>query len=81
MLAREVHLGMHNTHVSCQRIVARECLLFSAQGTADLLLTSVVDSVLVTGEIVWTREDRVARLASCGVDALTLVRPRLRVAV
>jgi hypothetical protein len=81
VLAREVHLRMHDTHVSRQSIVARECLLFDAKRATDFLLASVVDGVLVTGEIIRTREDRIARLAGCGVDALTLVRPRLGVAI
>jgi hypothetical protein len=81
VLAREVHLRVHNSHMPCQCIVAREGLLLNTECTAHLLLASVVDSVLVTSKVVWSREDRVARLARCGVDALTLVRPRLGVAV
>lgn len=68
---------MDSYHVSRQRIVARERLGFIAQCTADLLLAYVVNRVLMSCEIVWTREDCVARFACGGVDALALVRPRL----
>ena len=81
VLTREVNLRVHNAHVPCQCIVAREGLLLNTKCTAHLLLASIVNGVLVTGKVVWSREDRVARLARCGVDALTLVRPRLGIAI
>lgn len=63
-----------------QRIVARECLLLDTQCAANLLFARVVNRVFVSGKIVGTREDGVAGLARSGVDALALVRPRLRIA-
>ena len=81
VLTRKVHLRMHDTHVSRQSIIAREGLLLYAERAADFLLAGIVNSILVTGEIIRTREDRIAGLAGCGVDALTLVRPRLGVAI
>jgi len=81
VLAREVHLRMHDTHVSRQSIVAREGLLLYAERAANFLFAGIVNGVLVTGEIIRTREDRITRLAGCRVDTLTLVRPRLGVAI
>jgi len=81
MLSGEVNLRMYNTHVPCQRIVARESLFLNAQCATDLLLACIVDRILVSGKIVRARENGVARLAGGGVDALTLVWTRLRVAL
>lgn len=66
-------------HVPCQCIIARERFFFDAQCAAHLLLAHVVDCVLVPGEIIGSRKDGVAWLSGGGVDALALVRARLRV--
>jgi len=73
MLSGEVDFWMHNTHVTCQCIVAGESLFLDTQCAADFLLARVVNRVFVPGKIVRTGEDRAARLAGSGVDALTLV--------
>ena len=65
-------LGMHNTQMSCQCVIPAECLLLGAQRTVHFLLPGVMDRVLVPGQIVRSREDRVARLARRGVDSLAL---------
>ncbi len=65
-------LGMHNTQMSCQCVVPAEALLLGAQRTVHLLLPGIMDRVLVPGQIVRSREDRVARLARRGVDSLAL---------
>ena len=65
---------MHNTHVSCERIVTRKGLLFTAMRALHLLLAVFVNGVLVSGQIVGARESSVAGLASRGVDAAALVR-------
>ena len=81
VLAREVNFGMHNAHVPRQSVAAREEFFFLAERASRLLLADVVDRILVPREIVGPREDGVARLSGPGVDALALVRPRLRVAL
>lgn len=52
LLARPIHFRVHHTHMTGQRIVSAECLLFGAEMTADLLLPCVVDGVLMAGQIV-----------------------------
>lgn len=80
VLAREVDFWVHDAHVAGESVVAREGLLFDAESAAHLLLADVVDRVLMASEIIRTREDRVAGLSSCGIDALALVRASLAVA-
>jgi hypothetical protein len=46
-LAVSLNLGMHDTHVAGERIVARECLLLATQRASNFLLAVVVNSVLV----------------------------------
>ena len=70
---------MHDAHVPCEGVVARERLLFRAQVAAYLLLLRVVDRVLVSREIVGAGEDRVARLACGRIDPLALVGASLGV--
>lgn len=77
VFAGEVDLRMDDSHVSGQSVIARERLLLYAKGASDFLLACIVDCVLMTREVVRSREDGVAGLASGGVDALTFVRPRL----
>lgn len=80
VLAGEVDLRMHDAHVTSEGVVAAESLLLNAQGATHLLFAGVVDRVLMAGQVVGPREDRVARLARRRVDALALVWARLRVA-
>jgi hypothetical protein len=65
--------------VPSKRVGAAETFLLRAHIAPDLLLPCVMDGVLVSGEVVGPREHRAARLASSRVDALALVRSRLRV--
>jgi hypothetical protein len=53
LLANPVNVGMDNSHVSCQSIVARERLFLRAQVTSDFHLAAVVNRILVAGEVVW----------------------------
>ena len=80
MLSGKVDLGMHYAHMACQCIIARESLFLDTKCTANLLLARVVDSVLVTGQVIGPRKHGVAGFAGGRVDALTLVGSRLRVA-
>jgi hypothetical protein len=64
----------------CQGIVPRKGLLFGAQVTSNFLLAGIVDSVFVTSEIIWTREDRIAGLAGRWINPFALVWSSLRVA-
>lgn len=48
--------------------------------TPHLLLPRIVYGIFMSRKIVGPREDRIARLARRRIDALTLVRSRLRVA-
>ena len=79
-LALKVHLGMHDPHVSCKSVVSAEGLLLATELTSDLLLLTIVNSILVSRKIIWTTEDGIARLASAWIDARAFVRPGLRVA-
>jgi hypothetical protein len=81
VLSGKVNLWVHNAHMTCQCIVAREGFFLDTQCAANFLLARIVDRVLVSSEIIGAGEDGVAGLAGSGVDALTLVRPRLRVPV
>lgn len=65
--------------MSGEGVCTAECLLFSADVTSHLLLSSVVDSILVAGKVVWPRENGVARLASAWVDSITTMRTSLTV--
>ena len=64
---------MYDAHVSCERIVARERLLFAAHGASNFLLPVVVNRVLVSSEVIWPREDGIARLARGRIDTGTYV--------
>lgn len=79
-LAREVHVWMYNTHVTCQGIVPAECLLLRAQVTPDLLLATTVNRVFVSREVVTAAEDRAARLAGRRIYSLAFVWTGLIVA-
>lgn len=81
VLSGEVDFRMNNPHMPGEGVVPRERLLFYTQRTAHFLLARIVNCVLVSGEVVWPREDGVAGLACRGVDSLALVRPRLRVSL
>jgi len=80
MLSRKIDLGMHDAHMPRQRIAAAEGLLLGAQLAAYLLLLCIVNGILVSREIVRSREDGVARLAGARVDAVASVGPGLAVA-
>lgn len=79
VLAGEFQVRVADTVVSGKRIGAAECLLLGAHIAPDLFLPCIVDGTLVSGQIVGSRENRVARLASARVDALAFVRSCLRV--
>ena len=70
---REVDvIRVDDTQMAGEGVVPAERLLLGAQRTVHLLLAGIVDRVLVPGQIVRSREDRVARLARRGVDSLAL---------
>lgn len=71
---------MYHSHVSGKRVVAAKRLFLGTELAPHLELAGVVDRIFVTSQIVGSREDRVARLSSRWVDALTTVRTSLRVA-
>jgi len=71
---------MDDAHVSRQRIIAGEGLLLHAESAADFLLTTVVDRVFMTSEIVRPGEDGVAGFARRRIDLVTLVGSSLTVA-
>jgi hypothetical protein len=81
MLSGKVDFWMDYAHMPGQGVISREGLVLDAQCASDLLLARVVDGVLVPRKIIGAREDGVAWFASGRVDALTLVRPRLRIAL
>jgi len=73
-------IRMAHSEVACKGIVPTEGLLLGTQVTAHLLLACVVDRILVSCEIVRSRENGVAGLAGRRVNALALVGPVLGVA-
>lgn len=73
LLAWPVNFGVHNPHVPCQGIIAREGLFLGAQMTADLFLAGIVDRVFVPRKIVRSGENRVAGLPCRRICPLTLV--------
>lgn len=76
-LAVEVDFGMDDSHVTGKSICSRKGLFLAAVLTAHLLLLAVVDSILVTREIVGTAEDGVAGLAGRRIDTTAFVRTLL----
>ena len=46
-LAREIHIRMDDAHVTSERVVPAESLLFGAEMTPHFLLAIVVDCVFV----------------------------------
>lgn len=79
VLAGEVNFRVDNPHVSGESVVAREGLLFHTESTSRLHFSRVVNGILMSGQVVRSREDRVARLSSGRVDAIAFVRPCLTV--
>jgi len=74
-------IRVDDSEMSGERVVPAERFLLGAQWTVHLLLPSVVDGVLMPGQIIRARKDSVARLARRRVDSLALVWPRLRIAL
>jgi len=79
MPARELDLRMAHTVVTSESVGATKCLLVGAKIAAHLLLPCVVDSVLVTGEVVRSGEDSIARFSGAWIDAVAPVWPSLTV--
>jgi hypothetical protein len=63
--------------VPCQSIKAAEALLVVADLAAHLLAVVIVDGILMTSQIVRTREDCVTRLSCGGIETSATVRARL----
>lgn len=79
LLAVKLDIRMAHTIVSSERIRTAELLVVGAKVAAHFLFPSIVDSVLVAGEVVGPREDRVAWLAGAWVDPVTAVGTSLAV--
>lgn len=79
-LTLKIYFRVYHSHVSGQSVVSAESLLLATELTPDLLLLSIVDCVLMSGEIVRTTEDGVARFARARVDTRAFVWTRLRIA-
>jgi len=79
VLAWKFHVRMAHPVMSGQSIRATERLLFSAKIASHLLLASVVNSVLVTSEVIRSGEDSVARLACARVNPITAMGSSLAV--
>lgn len=79
LLTHPVHVRMYNAHVSSKRIVTGEGLFFRTQMAPDLLLPCIVYRVFVSGKVVGSGKDRIARLARARVDTVASVRACLRV--
>lgn len=62
-LTVEINLRMDHPHVTSEGICTREGLLLATILAANLLLLTVVNSVLVTSKIIRSAEDTVTRLA------------------
>jgi len=60
-------------------IAARESFLFLAKCASDLLLANVVDGILMSGEVIRSREYCSARFSSSRVDPVASVWTCLRI--
>jgi hypothetical protein len=74
VLPWKLHIRMANSEMPRKSIGAAERLLFRTEFAAHLLLASIVDCVLVPREVVWSRENCVARLACAWIDSVAPVR-------
>jgi hypothetical protein len=79
MPAGKLDLRMAHTIVPRESIGATKCLLVGAEITTHLLLPCIVYRVLVTSEVVGSREDSIARFPGARIDAITPVWPSLTV--
>jgi hypothetical protein len=79
MLARKLHVRMAYPVMSGECVCTAECLLLSAEIASHLLLAGIVDGVLVASKVVWSGENRTARLASAWVDSITAMGTSLAV--
>lgn len=73
VLARELDFRVADTEMSCESIRTAEGLFLRAQVAAHLLLATIVNSVLVSSQVVGAREDCVARLSRAWVYAFAAV--------
>ena len=79
VFAGKLHLRMTHTKVPGESVGATERLVVGAEVTTHLLLPCIVYCVFMTGEVVRSREDGVARFPGARIDAVALVRPSLAV--
>ena len=66
-LEGEIHIRMHDTHMSRQRIIPTERLLLRTQVTPHFLLPTVIHRLFVSRQIVASAEDGVTWFAGAGV--------------
>lgn len=79
VLARELNIRVADSVVSRQCISTAKGLFLRTQVAVHLLLLGVVDRILVPCQVVRSREDGVAGLASARIDAIAAVRSGLAV--
>jgi len=79
MPAGELNLRVTHTIVPRESIGAAERLLVGAEIATHLLLPCIVYSILVTGEVVGSREDSTAWFPGAWIDAIALVGAGLAV--
>lgn len=79
VLPRKLNLRVTDAEMASERIRATERLFLCAQAAPNLLLAAVVDGVLMSSQVVWAREDRVARLPRARIYAFAAVRTSLGV--
>jgi len=77
--ARELDLRVTDTIVPSESIGTTECLLVGAQVTTHFLFSCIVYSVLVTGKVVWSREDSIAWFPGAWIDTIAPVWTSLTV--
>ena len=79
MLPGELHIRMAHAIMSGKRICSAEGLLLGAKVTANLLLASVVDCILVARQVVGPGEDGITGLARARINPFAFVRSGLAV--
>ena len=72
---------MHDTQMSCERIVSTESFLRGTQLTPKYLLEYVMYSVFVSHQVITFVENDIARFASTCVEPFALIGRRLTVVV
>lgn len=79
VFAGEFHVWVADSVVSREGIGSTKRLFLGAKPTSNLLLPRIMNRIFVSGQVVRSREYRVARLSRARIDSLALVWTSLAV--